>query len=121
MALPRPAPGQGRWWFVGIVAGLLACGAAVWFGISATRGLSWSDAGFDNPVPNNRITMRFDVVNQDGRPVRCTLKAMDIRHAQVGITTVDLPASSYQSTRYQRTIPTVAQAVTGTVVNCEYK
>ncbi|TWP36199.1 DUF4307 domain-containing protein [Leekyejoonella antrihumi] len=120
MTITRPAPGQLKWWVIGTVGILLGCAVAVWFGISSTRGVSWSDAGF-NIVGNTRVDVTFDVIHQNGKPVTCTLEALDLQHGQVGQTTVDLPASTYSSTRYTRTVHTVAKAVTGTVDSCSYK
>lgn len=120
MAIPRPAPEQRKWWVIGIIGVLLGVGLATWWGISATRGVSWQNGPFT--VNNSRsVEVTFYVTNQDGRPVRCTLEAQDITHNRVGVRTVDLPASSYTTTSYTRTIATVARAVTGFVNHCEYR
>jgi len=120
MTIPRPAPGQLKWWVIGAAGILVGCALAVWFGISATRGVSWSDAGYQ-VVSNTRVDITFDVIHQDGKPATCTLQALDIKHGQVGERTVHLPASTYASTRYTRTVHTVAKAVTGTVESCSSK
>ncbi len=120
MRITRPAPGQLKWWVLGTIAVLIGCALAVWFGISATRGVSWADAGY-RIVNSSRVDVTFDVIHQNGRPVKCTLEALDIKHAQVGEVTVKLPPSDYDSTRYTRTVKTVAKAVTGTVTHCAYR
>ncbi len=120
MRITRPAPGQLKWWVIGIVGVLAASAIAVWFGISATRGVSWADAGY-HIVDSSRVDVTFDVIHQDGKPVKCTLEALDIKHAQVGEVTVKLPPSEHPSTRYTRTVKTVAKAVTGTVEHCTYR
>ncbi|MBB2894548.1 DUF4307 domain-containing protein [Flexivirga oryzae] len=120
MAIPRPAPEQRKWWVIGIVGVLIGIGLATWWGISATRGVSWDNGPFT--VNDSRsVKVTFYVTNQDGKPVRCTLEAQDITHNRVGVLTVDLPASHYTTTEYTRTIPTVAKAVTGIVDHCAYR
>jgi len=120
MAIPRPAPEQRKWWVIGIIGVLVGIGLATWWGIAATRGVSWDNGPFT--VKNSRsVEVTFYVTNQDGRPVRCTLEAQDITHNRVGVRTVDLPPSTYTTTEYTRTIPTVAKAVTGIVDHCEYR
>lgn len=120
MAIPRPAPEQRKWWVIGIVGVLIMTAGAIWWGISATRGVSWDNGPFK--VVNDRsVQVTFYVTNQDGKPVRCTLEAQDISHNRVGVLTVNLPASHYTTTSYTRTIPTVSKAVTGIVDSCEYR
>ncbi|MFC6714965.1 DUF4307 domain-containing protein [Branchiibius cervicis] len=120
MALPKPAPGTGKWWVVGTIGITLGVLAAIWFGLSATKGLAWSDAGH-NVVSDARVDVIFDVTNQGGRPVRCTLEALDNNHGQVGVLQVDLPASDLTTTRYTRSVATVSRAVAATVDSCEYR
>ena len=120
MAIPRPAPEQRKWWIIGIVGVLIGIGLATWWGISATRGVSWENGPYK--VDGSRsVQITFYVTNQDGKPVRCTLEAQDITHNRVGVLTVDLPPSHYTTTAYTRTVKTVSTAVTGIVDNCEYR
>ncbi|NNG39996.1 DUF4307 domain-containing protein [Flexivirga sp. ID2601S] len=120
MAIPRPAPEHRKWWAIGIVGVLVMSALAVWWGVSASKGLSWNNGPFT--VVNDRsVRVTFYVNNQDGKPVRCTLEAQDINHSRVGVLTVDLPAHTFDTTEYTRTIPTVAKAVTGIVDECSYR
>lgn len=120
MRLPRPAPGQGKWWVIGTVGVVVMSAIAIWFGIAASSGVQWEDAGHDI-VSATQVQVTFDVINQSGKPVSCTIEAQDNNHAQVGITTVDLPASTKNVVRYTRTVRTVTKAVTGTVDTCHYR
>ncbi|MEO8850174.1 MAG: DUF4307 domain-containing protein [Allobranchiibius sp.] len=120
MQIPRPAPGQGKWWAIGSIGVVLMSAMAIWFGIAASGGVQWSDAGHDI-VSDTRVEVTFDVINQNGRPVSCVLEAQDNNHSQVGVTTVDLPASNRGVVRYIRTLSTVTRAVTGTVDSCSYR
>lgn len=120
MAIPRPAPEDRKWWVIGTIGVLIGIVLASWWGISASRGISWDNGPFTvNDARSVQVT--FYVTNQDGKPIRCTLEAQDITHSRVGVLTVDLPASSYTTTSYTRTIPTVSEAVTGIVDSCEYR
>ena len=93
---------------------------AVWWGISATSGVSRDNGPF-TVVSDRSVKVTFYVTNQDDKPVRCRLEAQDIKHDRVGVRTVDLPASHYRTTEYTRVIPTVDKAVTGFVDQCEYR
>lgn len=120
MNLPRLTPEERKWWVIGIIGVLIMTAGAVWWGISATRGVSWENGAF--VVKNDRsVQVTFYVTNQDGKPVTCQLEAQDISHGRVGVVTVQLPASQFRTTVYTRTIPTVAKAVTGFVNDCEYR
>ncbi len=120
MPIPRPAPGQGKWWAIGTIGVVLMSAIAIWFGIAASSGVQWSDAGHDI-ISDTKVEVTFDVINQNGRPVSCVLEAQDNNHRQVGVVTVDLPASNLDVVRYRRTLRTVTQAVTGTVDKCSYR
>ncbi|RNI22263.1 DUF4307 domain-containing protein [Flexivirga caeni] len=120
MAMPQLTPEQRKWWIIGIIGVLAATGIATWWGISATRGVSWDNGPFT--VKDSRsVEVTFFVTNQDGKPVTCTLEAQDITHNRVGVLTVNLPASNHLTTSYTRTIPTVSKAVTGIVDSCAYR
>jgi hypothetical protein len=112
--------GSRRWWLLGGALVVLASLIAVWFGISATRGISWNPAAV-KVVSDRQIDVTFDVTGQDNRPVRCTLVAYALDHSTVGQVDVDLPPSSYRSTRYTRSVRTVTQAVTGEATHCELR
>ncbi|GAB3577757.1 hypothetical protein GCM10027579_00180 [Calidifontibacter terrae] len=90
---------------------------SIWWGVSASRGISWEQAQ-NTVVSNTRVSVTFDVINQNNRPVTCTLIAYDLSHTQVGKVDVHLPGSHFQSTRYTRTVQTAAPAVTGMVDHC---
>lgn len=108
---------QRRWWVIAAI--LLTAGVAlsVWWGVSASRGISWAQAQ-TKVVSPTRVEVTFDVINQNGKPVTCTLIAYDVHHTQIGKVDVRLPGSSFQSTRYTRSVQTAAPAVTGMVDHC---
>lgn len=112
--------GSGRWWILAASLIAITTAVAAWFGIEAARGISWSPAGV-KVVSDRQVDVTFDVTDQNGRPVRCSLVAYDIKHATVGRVEVDLPGSEYQSARYTRSVRTVTQAVTGEVTHCELR
>lgn len=115
----RSIPREQRiWWVVGTVGVTIGVVLAVWFGISASRGITWTDAGH-NVVDDRHIQVRFDVVDTSHKPVRCTIKAQSADHAVVGRATQTFPASPHDSTRRVVTLRTTERAVTGTVDTCE--
>lgn len=120
MRVTLPPPEQRKWWIIGAIGILVASLLAVWFGISATRGVSWETVGY-RPLDDRRIEVTFDVIHQDGRAVTCDLHALDFNRNQIGVLTAQLPASSYESTRYTRIVPTVTKGVMGEVVTCRYR
>ena len=47
MPLPRPAPGTGRWWVVGIVGCTIGVGLAVWLGLANSLGaITFTNTGY---------------------------------------------------------------------------
>ena len=112
-----PSTRQHTWWWIAGAAIVLATILAVWFGLSATRGLSWQNTGY--AVQDDRsVSVTFDITGQDGRPAVCDLHALDLQRTQVGVSTVRLPASDYDTTRYTRTVRTVTRPAMGEVVEC---
>lgn len=117
MPFPRPAPHERKWWVIGGIGVTIAVLLAIWFGISATAGITWNDAGH-HVIDDRRVQIRFDVNDPDRGPVQCTVVALSDQHAVVGRRTVDLPASTYDSTRHTTTIRTAERAVAVQVDQC---
>lgn len=120
MAIPRPAPENRKWWVIGTIGVAVMTAMAIWWGISASSGLSYDNGPF-KVVDARSVQVTFYVTNQDNKPIRCTLEAQDIGHNQVGVLEVNLPASGYTTTEYTRTVPTIRKAVTGIVDECSYR
>ena len=118
---PRSRRGSQRtWWIIGIVGVLAMSAIAAWFGISASEGVKFSQAGFKVLSPAE-VRVSWDVVTPKKKPVTCTLIAMNDRRDVVGTKIVDVPASQFTSTRYTNVLKTTQLAVTGTVKECHYQ
>ncbi len=117
MQIPAAPTSQRRWWVIGGVLVAIGIALATWWGVSASRGISWEQAQ-NKVVSKTQVDVTFDVINQNGKPVTCTLIAYDLNHTQVGKVDVQLPGSTFQSTRYTRSVRTAAPAVTGMVDHC---
>ncbi|KNX37958.1 DUF4307 domain-containing protein [Luteipulveratus halotolerans] len=119
MAISRPAPGEGKWWVLGTIGVLLGVVLATWWGVSATQGVSWNDAG-NKVVSDRSVQVRFDVTADTSKGVTCKVKALAVDHSVVGSKQVTYPPSKHSSTRYVETIATTQRATTATVDSCDY-
>jgi uncharacterized protein (DUF58 family) len=118
MHLPRPTPGTGKWWVVGILGCTVGIVLAVWFGLAATVGrVSWTDTGY-RVIDDRTVEVRFDVHRQPGQAVTCTVRALDRRFGTVGTLEVPLPPSPQTSVSQTVVVRTTTRAVTGVVREC---
>lgn len=118
MPLPRPAPGTGRWWVVGVVGIGLAVAAITWVGVrDASQRISATTVGY-KVVDDATVRITFDVIRPRDLAVTCTLRAMDGSFTVVGTSDVLLPPGDETGTRHVETIRTATRAVTGVVQDC---
>ncbi len=118
MALPRPAPGTGKWWAIGIVGCLVGVAVAVWFGVAATWGqVTWVDTGY-RVIDDRTVEVRFDVHRPAGQQVTCTVRALDKGFGTVGTVEVAVPANEQLAVGMVVTVRTTTRAVTGVVRTC---
>lgn len=117
MAISMPTGRERFWWIFGAAGVAVMSALAIWWGVSASSGLSWTDTGH-NVVDDRTIQLRFDIVDHDRGPVTCTLSALAESKAVVGRRTVQLPASEFDSTRHVVEVRTAQRAVAGKVDDC---
>lgn len=115
---PTPAARRRR---IALVAGALGVGGLGmlgWIGWGVLNDpVQWSPVGYS--VRDARsVDVTFDLTADPGTPVRCRVEAQSSAHAQVGLRTVDIEASTERSRRLTVTVATAEQAVTGLVNNC---
>lgn len=116
--LPRPAPGQLKWWVVGTVGILAGVGLAIWFGLSSTLGQpSWQTVSY-KVVSDQQVRVDFQVYRPGGTALSCTVEALSRDFAPVGTSTVQVPASADETTNESVTLRTTSRAVTGQVKTC---
>ena len=119
MPLPRPAPGTGRWWVVGILGGGLVTALAVWLALANSGGrVTWPDTG-SKVVDSRNVRVEFDVHRPSGEAVTCQVNALDQSFGVVGTLEVKVPASRERSVHQVVVVRTASRAVTGTVKTCE--
>lgn len=116
--LPRPAPGQLKWWVVGAVGILAGVALAIWFGLSATLGQpSWQTLGY-KVLSDQQVRVDFEVYRPGGTALTCTVEALARDFSPVGTSKVRVPASADETTRMSATLRTTSRAVTGQVKTC---
>ena len=118
MPLPRPAPGTGRWWVVGVVGCTVAVALATWLALANTLGqVTWDVTGY-KVVDDATVTVDFDVHRPSHTAVTCRVTALDSRFGTVGTLDVPVPGSTQGSVHERVTVRTTSRAVTGTVKAC---
>jgi hypothetical protein len=116
--LPRPAPGQLKWWVIGTVGILGGVALAVWFGLSATLGRpSWQTLGY-KVVSDQQVRVDFEVTRPSGMALTCTVEALARDFSPVGTSRVQVAVSPDATTRQSTTLRTTSRAVTGQVRTC---
>lgn len=118
MPMPRPAPGTGRWWLVGVVGVVLGTAFIVWYGVTTTVGRIGADVTAYRIVGPSSVVVEYDVHRPAGTPLRCVVTALDERHGRVGTVSDDVPASEATSVHRVVTVRTSTLAVTGVVDSC---
>ena len=118
MPLPRPAPGTGRWWVVGVIGCGLGVALAVWLGLANSVGrVTFIDTGYQ-VIDDRSVRVEFDVHRPAGRAVDCRVQALDKTFGVVGAVDVAVPASPERSVHREVVVRTTSRAVTGVVHSC---
>lgn len=99
--------------------GLAGLAMALWIGLGAARTpVNWQDVGFRIDGAES-VEVVFEVSRIDPSvPVECRLQALNQQHAQVGVRTVALRASTQTVHRLSAVVATSEEAVTGVVDRC---
>ena len=118
MRLPRPAPGTGKWWAVGVIGCGLAVIAIVWIALASNAGRITSTTVSYQVVDNRSVVVDFDVTVEPGTALVCEVRAMAANFAVVGSVEVPVPPSSELTSSHRATVRTASLAVTGIVYGC---
>ncbi|MFV0461603.1 MAG: DUF4307 domain-containing protein [Nostocoides sp.] len=118
MPLPRPTPGQGRWWVVGVIGIGLMVAAIVWLGIANTRAAVIPKVTAYQVTSDSEIVVDFDVHRPANTATTCTVVALDDRFGTVGTLPVNVPASSARDIHQQVVVTTTHRAVSADVKRC---
>jgi hypothetical protein len=116
--IPRPAPGQAKWWVTATIGILLGCALSVWWGLASTLGKpSWTVMSY-RVVDARTVDVTYLVSRPTSVDVTCQVQALDASFATVGLVEVHVPGSEVTSVRRTTRILTTARAVTGEVASC---
>jgi Domain of unknown function (DUF4307) len=116
--IPRPAPGDAKWWVVATIGILLGCALAVWFGLASTVGQpGWTDLGY-RVIDDRTVDVTYLISRPVGRNVTCVIQALDRGFGTTGLVEVHIPGSGTSSVRRTTRIRTTTRAVTGEVTSC---
>ena len=118
MPIPRPAPGDAKWWVVAAIGILLGCAMAVWWGLASTVGKpSWTVLSY-HVIDDRNVDVTYLVSRPSGRDVTCVIRAMDMAFGTVGLVEVHVPGSDASSVKRTTRVRTTTRAVTGVVKSC---
>ncbi|MDQ1537815.1 MAG: hypothetical protein QOE58_2208 [Actinomycetota bacterium] len=118
MPIPRPAPGDAKWWVVATIGILLGCAMAVWWGLASSVGKpSWTVLGY-HVIDDRTVDVSYLVERPSDREVNCVIRALDRSFATVGRIEVRVPASNVSSVNRTTRLRTTGRAVTGEVQSC---
>jgi hypothetical protein len=118
MPIPRPAPGDAKWWVVATIGILLGCAMAVWWGLASSVGKpSWTVLGY-HVIDDRTVDVSYLVERPSDREVTCVIRALDRSFATVGRIEVRVPASNVSSVNRTTRLRTTGRAVTGEVQSC---
>ena len=113
MPVPRPQPGQLKWWVIGALGIGGGIALAVWFGLAATLGQpSWQTYGY-SVVDDQSVKVTFDVTRPDGLPLTCTVQAMARDFSTVGRVDAAIPQSDTETTLAGQLVELSLEAVVG--------
>ncbi len=118
MPLPRPRPGQLRWWVIGGLGIGAGVALAVWFGLASSAGqITWQTYGY-KVLDDRTVRVTFDVTRAGGAPLTCRVRALASDFGTVGTVAVPVPAAPRDTSRHTTTVRTTSRAVTGEVTGC---
>lgn len=113
----HPARRRARW-IILTVAAAAAVVALSWLTVSnSADDVGYDETGFEL-VNARTVTVSFQVTPPTNTAFACAIKALDEDFGVVGWRVVEYPASETVTRAFLETIPTVAQATTGTVHSC---
>lgn len=104
-----------------VIIGIFVAAAAIGWAVviahwSGSPGVAAQVVTF-RVVADDAVVMTYEVAKPEGTAVRCSLVALDVRHAEVARTTVSFPKGRGHVVRTQR-IPTSGRATAADIREC---
>lgn len=105
-------------WTIGVALAVFV-GLAAWFAWrAADQPVRWQEVGFEIASPTS-ATVTYDVFLYGDASATCHLQALNVRFAEVGVTTQHFDAAGGAEQRVTTTIATTEEATTAVVNYCE--
>lgn len=108
----RPLPLAGA-----VLGAVLVLGYGLWVSVAQSSGPAFTEIGH-SIIDDRTAEVRFEVTRDEGQAVRCTVHGLDEGNAEVGVTSVDVPAAGPRSVQETVQVRTTARAVTVQVKAC---
>lgn len=118
MAIPRPEPGTGKWWAIGIIGCTAGVALISWGQLAGTADRVIGMTVSYRVVDAQNVTVTFDVHKRRDLAAVCTVRALDERFGTVGSLDVAIPPVDAPASAHTVTIRTTSLAVTGEVQKC---
>ena len=113
---PRPLRRR-MFWISVVVLAVASVVALAWLTVSNSLDVGYDEIGFEL-VDERTVTVSFQATPPSGSGFACALQALDEDFGIVGWRVIEYPAAETITRTFVETIPTVAQATTGTVHSC---
>ncbi len=105
------------WWAVTAVGVTIGAAWAAWIALQP-QPLQTEVHSYD-VVSDTQIDLHLEITRDEPVAVTCSVYAQSLDHAIVGERTVEIPASTDETTRVSVEITTTDRAVTGVIRSCE--
>jgi hypothetical protein len=105
-------------WLIGIGLTALIALAALWAYWIADQPVRWQNVGFEISSPLS-ATVTYDVFLYGDQTATCHLQALNVRFAEVGVTTARFDPADGSEQRVTTSIVTTEEATTAVVEYCE--
>lgn len=120
MPLPRPAPGQLRWWVVGVVGVGLGTALVTWYALALHAQTVTAQVVSYKVSGDEEVTVTFDVTRPGDGAVTCRVVALDERFGTVGARDFVLPRGPERAVHRVMTLRTTHRAVSADVKGCRF-
>lgn len=100
-----------------VLGAALVLAYGTWVSVAQSQGPAFTEIGHVI-IDDGTAEVRFEVTRDEGQAVRCTVHGLDAGNAEVGVTSIDVPASGPRSVQETVQVRTTARAVTVQVEAC---
>ncbi|MCB2412524.1 DUF4307 domain-containing protein [Demequina sp. TTPB684] len=105
-------------WLIGVGLAALTAVSALWAWWIADQPVRWQEVGFNIASPTE-ASVTYDVFLYSDDAVTCHVQALNVRFAEVGVTTARIDPADGTEQRVTTTMATTEEATTAVVEYCE--